>query len=131
MYSIEETSYGYKVRFEGHLQRDVAGALLAEVRSLIRPQGSAFSVLVDLRGSRAFPPETQDLLRAAIAHFKEAGMERNVCVLDSAVAALQARRLAREAGVAEVSRTIDASGRPDWERIALDWLVRAIDPDPG
>jgi hypothetical protein len=131
MYTIEETSYGYRVRFEGHLQREDAGALLTEVKSVIRPRDAGFSVLVDLRRSRALPAETQDLLRAAIVHFREAGMERNVCVLDSAVATLQARRLAREAGVAEGSRTIDASSRPDWERAALDWLVRAIDPDPN
>ena len=130
MYRIEETSYGYRVRFEGNLLRDDAGALLSEVRSLIQPRGTGFAVLVDLRSSRAFPAETQDILRAAIVHFKEAGMERNVCVLDSAIAALQARRMAREAGVAEGTRTIDVSSRPDWERAALDWLVRAIDPDP-
>lgn len=131
MYRIEETSYGYLVMFEGHLLRDDAGALLTEVKTVIRPRGSAFSVLVDLRSSRPFPAETQDILRAAIVHFKEAGMERNVCVLDSAIAALQAKRLAREAGVAEGTRTIDVSSRPDWERAALDWLVRAIDPDPN
>jgi hypothetical protein len=131
MYRIEETSYGYRVMFEGHLQREDAGALLTEVRNVIHPRGAAFSVLVDLRGSRPFAAETQDILRAAIVHFKEAGMERNVCVLDSAIAALQARRLTREAGVAEGSRTIDVSSRPDWERAALDWLVRAIDPDPN
>jgi hypothetical protein len=131
MYRIEETSYGYRVMFEGPLHRDDAGALLNEVRTAIRPRGAAFSVLVDLRSSRAFPAETQDILRAAIVHFKEAGMERNVCVLDSAIAALQARRMAREAGVAAGTRTIDVSSRPDWERAALDWLVRAIDPDPN
>jgi hypothetical protein len=130
MLRIEETSYGYRVRVEGHLHREDAGAFLLEVRNTIHPRGSAFSVLVDLRSSRSFPAETQDILRAAIIHLKEAGMERNVCLLDSAIAALQARRLAREAGVAEGTRIIDVSIRPDWESAALDWLVRAIDPDP-
>ncbi|HYO15068.1 MAG TPA: hypothetical protein VE685_17885 [Thermoanaerobaculia bacterium] len=129
MYRIEETSYGYRVKFEGHLQRDDAGALLTEVKAVIRPRGAAFAVLMDLRSSRALPAETQDILRATIVHFREAGMERNACVLDSAIAALQARRLAREAGVADGTRTIDVSHQPDWERVALDWLVRAIDPD--
>lgn len=124
---VEETSYGYKVMFGGFLERNAAGALLSEIKSVIRP-GSAFALLVDMRESRAFAAEAQEILKLAILHCRDAGMERNACILNSTIATLQARRLGRETGVDETSRYIDASAEPDWERIALDWLVRAIDP---
>jgi hypothetical protein len=127
---VEETSYGYKVMFGGGLLvRDAAGALLSEIKSVIRP-GSAFALMVDMRESRAFPAEAQETLKLAILYLRDAGMERNACILSSTIATLQARRLGRETGVDETSRYIDASAEPDWERIALDWLLRAIDPQP-
>lgn len=125
---VEETSYGYRLRFGGFLERNAAGALLSEIRSVIRPRGAAFALMVDLRESRAFAAEAQEILRQAILHCKDAGMERNACILNSAIATLQARRLGRETGVDETSRYIDASADPDWERVALDWLLRAVDP---
>lgn len=126
---VEETSYGYRVRFPGFLERNAAGALLSELKSVVRSRGSAFAVMVDMRESRAFPAEAQEILKQAILHFKDAGMERNACILNSAIATLQARRLGRETGVDETSRYIDASARPDWESVALDWLTRAIEPN--
>jgi hypothetical protein len=126
---VEETSYGYIVRFPGILERNSAGALLSELKNVIRPRGSAFALLVDMRESRAFSAEAQEILKLAILHCKDAGMERNACILNSAIATLQARRLGRETGVDDTSRYIDASARPDWERVALDWLVRVIDPN--
>jgi hypothetical protein len=129
MHKIEETDYGYRMVLEGFLPREEAGALLRDLKKAIRPKGGPFAVMVDLRRSRAFPVEAQEILKAALRHCKETGMERNACVLDSPIAAVQARRLAQETGVESSSRYIDASLDPDWEKVAVDWLVRAIDPD--
>jgi hypothetical protein len=129
MHKIEETPYGYRLVFDGLLHREDAGALLNAMRTTIRPRGCSYALMVDLRNSRAFPAEAQEILKQAILHCKQTGMERNACILDSAIATLQAKRLAREAGVDESSRYIDAASDPDWERIAIDWLVRAIEPD--
>jgi hypothetical protein len=56
-------------------------------------------------------------------------MERNAVVLNSAIATLQARRLGKETGIDATSRYIDASTEQEWEKIALNWLVGAVDPD--
>jgi hypothetical protein len=129
MHKIEETSYGYRVTFEGFLQRDDAGTLLDSMRSTVKPRDGGFSVLVDMRTSRAFPVEAQEVVKQAILLCKEAGLERNAVVLNSAIAALQARRLARETGIEKDIRYIDASNEPEWERVAIDWLTDGIDPD--
>ena len=122
MHRIDETDYGYRVTLEGFLQRDHAAALLAEVRRQVRPRGEGFALLLDLRASRAFPAEAQEVLKQVILHCREAGLERNVVLLNSAIAALQARRLARETGIDGAIRYIDVSSEPEWERAARRWL---------
>jgi hypothetical protein len=129
MHRIEETPYGYRVTFEGFLQRNDAGTLLDSMRSKVRPREGGFSVLVDMRSSRAFPFEAQEAVKQAILHCKEVGLERNAVVLNGAIAALQARRLARETGIEAYIRYIDAASEPEWERVAVDWLKDGIDPD--
>jgi hypothetical protein len=122
MHRIEQTQYGYKVVFEGFLQRDDAGALLQDMQGTVRKSKKAFAVLLDMRNSRAFPAEAQEILKQAITLFKEAGMERNAVVLNSAIATLQAKRLARETGIDGWIRYIDASSEPEWEKVAVEWL---------
>lgn len=128
MHRIEETSYGYRLTFEGFLQRDEAGELLAKMKRTVRPKNGGFAVLLDMRHSRAFPAEAQDLIKETLAFCKDAGLERNAVVLNSAIATLQARRLAKQTGIAPWIRYIDASAEPEWEKAAVGWLADAIDP---
>ena len=128
MHRIEETSYGYRLTFEGFLKRDEAGELLANMKSTVRPRNGGFAVLLDMRHSRAFPAEAQELIKEALAVCKDAGLERNAVVLNSAIATLQAKRLARETGIEKRVRYIDASAEPEWEKVALGWLADAVDP---
>jgi hypothetical protein len=128
MHRIEETSYGYRLTFEGFLQRDEAGELLAKMKSTVRPKNGGFAVLLDMRHSRAFPAEAQDLIQSALAFCQNAGLERNAVVLNSAIATLQARRLAKQTGIAPWIRYIDASAEPEWEKAAVGWLADAVDP---
>jgi len=129
MHRIEETPYGYRLTFEGFLQRDDAGTLLAAMKRTVKPRAGGFSVLVDMRTSRAFPAEAQEVVKQAILFCKEAGLERNAVVANSAIATLQAKRLARETGIEAGIRYIDAASEPDWERVAIEWLTAGIDPD--
>lgn len=129
MHKIEQTQYGYRIVFEGFLQKEDLSDFIDKMKSTIRPGAGTFPVLVDMRKAQAFPADAQEVIRQAMMYCKEVGMERNAVVLNSAIAALQAKRLSKETGVDTGARYIDASSDPDWERAALDWLVKAIDPD--
>jgi hypothetical protein len=129
MHRIEQTQYGYKLVFEGFLQKQDLSTLLDDMKQTIRSRGRKFPVLLDMRHSRAFPADAQVILKEAILFFKQVGMERNAVVLNSAIATLQVRRLGKETGIDATSRYIDASTEQDWEKIAIDWLVRAVDPE--
>lgn len=129
MHKIEQTQYGYRIVFEGFLQREDLSDFIDKMKRTIRPGGGSFPVLVDMRKAQAFPADAQEVIRQAMMYCKEVGMERNAVVLSSAIAALQAKRLSKETGVDTGARYIDASSDPEWEKVALNWLVKAIDPD--
>jgi hypothetical protein len=129
MHRIEQTQYGYRLVFEGFLQKHDLSTLLDDMKQTIRSRGRKFPVLLDMRHSRAFPADAQEILKEAIRFFKQVGMERNAVVLNSAIATLQVRRLGKETGIDATSRYIDASTEQDWEKIAIDWMVRAVDPE--
>lgn len=131
MHRVEETDYGYRIVFEGYLVKDDLGDLIENMKRTIRPRNGSgnFPVLVDMRKSHAFPADAQEVIKQAILYCKQVGMDRNCVVLNSAIAAMQAKRLAKETGIDSFIRYIDASSDPQWEKAALDWLVRAVDPE--
>ncbi|MGB9500437.1 MAG: hypothetical protein ACKVE4_12015 [Dissulfuribacterales bacterium] len=42
---------------------------------------------------------------------------------------MQFQCIGKETGIYEWERYIDVSSSPDWERIAVDWISKGIDPD--
>jgi hypothetical protein len=132
MHRIEETKYGYKLVLEGFLQRDEVGQLLTAMKEKIKPRekGQTFPLLLDMRKSNAFPSDAREILKQCLLFCKESGMQRNAVILASAIATLQARRIAKETGIDRWARYIDASSRPnDWEKAAVDWLTLGVEPD--
>jgi hypothetical protein len=132
MHRLEETKYGYKLVLEGFLQREEVGQLLESIKVKIRPRekGESFPLLLDMRKSNAFPSDAREILKQCLLFCKESGMQRNAVILASAIATLQARRMAKETGIDRWARYIDASSRPnDWEKVAVDWLANGVDPD--
>ena len=132
MHRIEETKYGYKLVLEGFLQREEVDQLLQAMKAKIKPRekGQTFPLLLDMRKSNAFPSDAREVLKQCLLFCKQSGMERNAVILASAIATLQARRIAKETGIDRWARYIDASTRPnDWEKIAVDWLTRGVEPD--
>ncbi len=42
---------------------------------------------------------------------------------------MQFKRIAKETGIYEWERYINASATPNWEQAGADWLTKAADPD--
>lgn len=61
--------------------------------------------------------------------YKSKGMKRSVVILDSAIMAMQFKRLAKDTGIYEWERYIDASTHSNWEKLGEEWIVNGIDPD--
>lgn len=129
MINVEETSYGYRINFEGFAQKEDVAALSERLGQILSQHEGTFGVLVDLRQSRAIPADAQEKLMEGISHCTRYGMERCSVVVASAIAKLQAVRIAKETGIYETTRYIDTSSDANWERTALEWIRDAKDPD--
>ena len=61
--------------------------------------------------------------------YKMAGMERSVVIVQNALTRNQFKRLAKESGIYQWERYIDAGSVPNWERVGKDWVSLGKDPD--
>ncbi len=127
---VQITTYGVQIVIGGPLTAAQAEDLLAELGRKLPKPGGRFGVLIDSRRARAYPADTQAVLKRCILLCQQRGMERIAVALESPIATLQTRRLARDTGTLAWSRCLDTTRRPDWDRAAHDWLVHGIDPDP-
>ena len=128
MPQITETPFGYEIVFERTVDRETARRMLEEFRRTVRPRDGGFSVLVDLRATRTFTAEAQELVKQTILILREAGMGRNAVVTHSVIAGLQARRIVKETGIAPDLRYVDATRHTDWRERALAWLIDGLEP---
>jgi hypothetical protein len=129
MYQIQETSYGLHVVFNGFLQKDEMMAWATEVMPIVNGRRGEFGALVDLRGAKAFPQAAQEVLFDAIKNLRSRGLNRQSVVVASPILKIQATRMAKELGMYEVVRFLDASALENWEEVGVDWAARGIDPD--
>jgi hypothetical protein len=124
------TDFGIRIHCPGYITPVEMRAWLDDLKPRVLAfNGRPFGLLADARTQKANPPESQEIVKEAMVWLRSNGMERSVVVLDSTVALIQILRLAKSSGVYAYERYLDASKDPDWERKALDWIVRAIDPD--
>ena len=129
MINVEETSYGYKIVFEGFAQRDDVARLAQNLGQQLSGRDQPFGCLVDLRQSRAIPADAQTDLMQAIGYTTQYGMVRCAVAVASAIAKIQAMRVAKETGIYDTTRFVDASADGQWEKTALAWIERDKDPD--
>ncbi len=129
MYELHETEYGIKFIFKGFMEKEELLRWAHEVGQAMKKVGKSFCVLHDMRGMYPLPPEARDLMKSNMEQAKQAGLGRSAQIVDDAITAIQFKRLAKEVGIADTTRQIDASSVSDCERMAIDWIVKGIDPD--
>lgn len=129
-YEIEATDYGMRLSFKGFISPDEIGQLNRQMERVIGGLPDGFGVIVDMRENRAFPNEVAELMKRQIDMCKERGMGRGAIVLQSAIMTLQARRITGEAGILPQIRFLDASADPGWEKTAIDWVAKGVEPPP-
>ncbi len=124
------TEYGFRTTAPGYIIPAEARQWFEDLKArVLRREGRPFGLLVDSRTQKSNPPESQEIIREAMVWLRAHGMQRSVVVLDSTVALIQILRLAKASGVYAYERYLDALKDPEWETKAVDWIVRAIDPD--
>ena len=129
MYKVQETDYGLEFSLEGFVQEEEMKSFSKEVGKVMRKLTQGFGILADMRGMSTLPPESRAVMEHNMELAKQAGMGRSAEIVNDFIAAMQFRRMAKEAGISSLMRQIDAGSVADCKRIAIDWIVKGIDPD--
>ncbi|MCA1960814.1 MAG: hypothetical protein LDL33_08455 [Desulfomonile sp.] len=129
MYKIEKTDYGMKFTFSGFIDEQQVRNWGREVWEMAKSLPKGFCLLMDMRGMQPLPREAWQMMEKAQEKAIKAGMKRAVQILDDPITIMQFKRFARHTGIADRERQIDVTTVPDWEKVAMDWLISGIDPD--
>lgn len=129
MYELHETEHGIKIVFKGFMEKEELQRWAHEIAPVAKKLAKGFCVLHDMRGMFPLPPEAREFMKRNMELAKKGGQGRSAQIVDDAIAAIQFKRLAKEVGLSDTMRQIDASSVSDCERVAMDWIVKGIDPD--
>ena len=129
MYNIQKTDYGVKLTFSGNINLDEMNKWVNDSKQIIKGLSTEFGVFVDLRELKPLAGDVQTSMQEGQILFKKAGMQRSVVILANAILTMQFKRIAKETGIYNWERYIDASKFDNWESTGIDWLKNNIDPD--
>lgn len=129
MYKIEKKDFGFKLTFGGFIEKEEMEQWVQESKKALLGKMGEFSVFVDMRTLKPLPADAQEVMVNGQKLYRQAGMVRSVVILDNTITTMQFKRLAKESGIYEWERYIDASTTPKWELVGLGWLVKGTDPD--
>ncbi|MBN2281614.1 MAG: hypothetical protein JXQ65_13615 [Candidatus Marinimicrobia bacterium] len=129
MVKIEKKDYGYKITFSDNVSADEMKQWVEESKKILASAVSGFCVFVDMRTLKPLGPDAQLLLESGQREYKAKGMKRSVVILNTNVIKMQFVRLARETGIDEWERYINATQDSNWEKKGVDWLTKGIDPE--
>ena len=129
MYQISKVNFGFKLTFGGYIDINEMSNWVAETKSTLSNQTGKFSVFVDMRSLKPLSQDAKTKMEEGQIAFKQKGMERSVVILNDAILTMQFKRIAKETGINQWERYINASKTPDWEKKGTSWLVDGVDPD--
>ena len=129
MHKIEKKSYGFKLTFGDSITADEMNEWVEESKRALVGKSGRFGVFVDMRTLKPLASATQEVMKKGQKLYKDKGLERSVVILNSPTLTMQFKRIAKETGIYQWERYVDASSHPDWEKTALNWIEKGVDMD--
>lgn len=129
MFTIEKAPYGLHLIFKGHFPKDEANLWARDAKEAFLGYDGEFCVFVDMREMELMPPESRQNIVDVQRTARKNGMIRSVIILKDKITTLQLKGIAKETGIYEWERYIDADAELNWEEIGLDWIINSVDPD--
>ncbi len=129
MYTIEKTSYGYKIMQDCAFSVEEVERYKSDViDTLVRHRGT-FSLLIDSRKLVLPTPDVLEVFSQLHKIVWQMSCERVSIIVESPVAKGMAVQACSDSPLDSNDRVIDARKYPDWETRALAWIVDAIEPE--
>lgn len=130
MYSIATESWGVLLTFSDKFTLEEAQKYEVEIAKVrARYVGKQWGVIVDSRNLKLMMPGAPEIVKKSQEDGKKTGMVRSCVILSAPLAVMQAKRMSRESGIYDVERFLDGSANANWKQIAMDWVIKGIDPD--
>jgi hypothetical protein len=122
------TPYGYRCEVISPLTAAEARTWFDDIKRIAQAKRT-YCQLIDLRRTGTHPSDTSAVIQEIMRWNMANGLQRSAVVFSGAVLKLQMSRMTRETAAHSYERFFDPSADPDWERKALAWLERGVDPD--
>ncbi len=129
MITWKRTDYGFHFTLSNPITLDESEKWKEEVEQAVVQLHEDFHVFVDMRNCELVPVGSKPNLEEGQTFCKNNGMVRSVIILGDQMTVMQMKIMAKKTGIYQWERYIDASHNPEWERIGMDWILHAIDPD--
>jgi len=121
------TPYGYRCEVISPLTAAEARGWFDDIKR-IATKRRTYCQLIDLRKTGTHPSDTSAVIQEIMKWNMANGLQRSAIVLSGAVMKMQIARMTRETAAASYERFFDPSSDPNWERKAMAWLERGVDP---
>jgi hypothetical protein len=129
MYSIEKKPFGFKLTFSEMVNANEMKKWVDESKNAVSSAPNDFGVLIDMRKLSPLATDAQLHMQEGQKIYKQNGMKRSAVIVSSVLTKMQFQRIAKETGIYDWERYIDASSVNNWEKAALDWIEKEVDPD--
>lgn len=129
MYKFEKQDYGLKLTLSGDLTETEISGMQVELKSLLGSINRPFSILVDAREVMTLVQSVFHLLSDCQRTAKDAGRQSAAIVIKSPVLKSQGQRITLDSGSTTAVRFICSVKHEDWEKVAMDWMLRGVEPD--
>ena len=129
MYLIKKTDYGFRLTFGDTIPGEEMAQWARDFSAAVDDIQGDFTVFVDMRSLQMLSKFAQDHMKKGQSAAREGGMLRSVVILSSPKIKMQFISIAKESGIYEWERYIDASTEPDWEEKGMQWILNSVDPD--
>lgn len=129
MYKMHKKAGMVEITFSGSIDKEEMAKWVTESVVLVRRITPGFGVFVDMRTLSPLNHEAQIQMQIGQKIFFNAGMKKSVVIVNSPVIAMQFKRTAKETGIYQFERYIDASKDANWREHGEAWLLKNIDPD--
>lgn len=121
MYDVQEAEYGISVDLDGYLDMEEVETFCEEFESYAASLPDGWSVIADHRNLSALPDGADARFAEMMTNAVENGVGPTAVVVDSAIAAMQQRRMQDEVGI-EGQKVINVEDTDDWEQTAREWI---------
>lgn len=129
MNKIEKKPYGYKLTFGDFIGLDEMNQWVEDSKKTLESAPKEFGIFVDMRTLKPLAQEVRGPMNDGQQLYKKSGMVRSVVIVDNSITKMQFKRIAKDSGIYEWERYIDASEVADWEKVGEDWITNGTDPD--